>query len=207
MCLLAIRMSSLEKHLFRSAYFSIRLFFCYWIVGALCIFWKLSPCQSHTEQSWACQSQDLWFPSLKNVEYAYLRELSYLYYPWPLTVLERTLWPLPKRIELLFNLCQTRSLFYRTDQMIDSSSYSLVLNLPDLYFTCQEIIIHTHLDTYTDKGKKFWQPDVTGYSHTWHPLEKVEYFSFHLHVCYYVNQVIHVALMIHFDFFILIIRF
>ena len=42
-------MSSLEKWLFSSlAHFLIGLFvFCGWVTWLVCIFWKLSPCQSH----------------------------------------------------------------------------------------------------------------------------------------------------------------
>ena len=50
MCLLAICKSSLEKCLVRSfTHFWLGCLFvcCYLIVGAVCIFWKLSPCQLH----------------------------------------------------------------------------------------------------------------------------------------------------------------
>ena len=49
MCLLAISVSSLEKCLFRpSDHFLVGyLLFCYWIVEAVYIFWKLSLCWLH----------------------------------------------------------------------------------------------------------------------------------------------------------------
>ena len=49
LCPLAICLSSLVKCLYRSfAHFWIRLFvFCWWVVWAVCIFWKLSPYWPH----------------------------------------------------------------------------------------------------------------------------------------------------------------
>jgi len=47
MCLLAIYTSSLKKCLLRSAHFSIGFFCCCWVIWAVYIFWKLSPCWLH----------------------------------------------------------------------------------------------------------------------------------------------------------------
>ena len=48
--------SSLEKYLFwSSAHFSIGLVFyccCYWAIWAICVFWKLSPYESHFLKIW-----------------------------------------------------------------------------------------------------------------------------------------------------------
>ena len=70
-CLLAICISSLEKCLFSSsAIFRLGcLVFCYWIIGAVCIFWKLSPCWFHHLQIFSPSpkvvfSSCLWFPLL-----------------------------------------------------------------------------------------------------------------------------------------------
>ena len=47
MGILAICMSFMDKYVFRSSvHFLIGLFLC-WAVRAVCIFWKLIPCQSH----------------------------------------------------------------------------------------------------------------------------------------------------------------
>ena len=54
-CLLVICMYSLEECLFSSSahfQFSFLFFFC-WIVWAVCIFWKLNPCQSHHLQTFS----------------------------------------------------------------------------------------------------------------------------------------------------------
>ena len=49
MCLLAICMPSLEKCLFRSSatFWLCCLLFRYWAVWSVCVFWGLTPCQSH----------------------------------------------------------------------------------------------------------------------------------------------------------------
>ena len=49
MCLLAICVPSLEKCLFRSSatFWLCCLLFRYWAVWSVCVFWRLTPCQSH----------------------------------------------------------------------------------------------------------------------------------------------------------------
>ena len=78
MYLLASCMFSLEKCLFRSsAHFLICLFFCCWVVWAVCIFWKLSPCQSHRLQIF---SHILWVFFF--VLFMVSQELSWLQNQW-----------------------------------------------------------------------------------------------------------------------------
>ena len=79
MCLLSSCISSLENHW-------VAVFCCggYWVVGAVCIFWKLNPCWSHHLQISSLKQKiflywDHWIPICKRMKWdSYLTPYSRL---------------------------------------------------------------------------------------------------------------------------------
>lgn len=109
-----------------------------------------------------------------------MEEWLYLYYPWPLIGLERTLDHNKEEWNYCLICAEWATFLWNR---LDNSSYLLVLNLTDLHFTCQEIVIYADLDTWVEK--MLLNIPILGVINT---LDKLECFSFHLHVWYYVKQ-------------------